>query len=336
MRRLLAATIALVALAGCLTAPTVQTARVAPPALPAWHEATRLLDLPAGDSFGALLVTFDAGDVGKPFGAPAYGLAFERPTMGDQDFIEADLFGVKDGNATWIVTGSSFGHGVTALSLPPLAGGGPPTALFVLFAHLAHATTLRAGAWTTSEFPPTLPNATVAGAWTRAGPAQVSYFVSGYRGTAFFSESHDVTQSGTGTGPTAPLSAGAFSLATRHAAGGLSLSTGMVRPTAGAGTADVSWTSGGKTQRGAAPFATTPAGGQIADFLAAGASPDASAAELDLTGASALDTVILTHVTGDFDAAELGIAVTPQYRGPASLLATGACLRASPAAACET
>lgn len=291
-------------LAGCITElPSSTEVDEAPETRP-WNEFTHILDVPAGESYAALLLHFNVTDEGR-----SPGIAYDRSDFPDDAYFRAHAFAVTNENARLGARGSAIGTGTGGVA----AGNDEDsyTTLFLFVFHTSRAATLRVAEWgATRDLP--FPTTTVNGTWDAQGNASISYYVEGGPGIM---AQHNVEVDRTASPAGIPGFGGRITMSASQSSGpGLAIAEGSVGAAAGAGMQRVTWTNGNTRTAFDAPAVDTPTtsvqGYTIVEHVA-----ERTAIGVETTAATALPYIDFTYFTLDFDPATLGIAITEEIGG---------------------
>lgn len=294
-------------LAGCTSAPEPAAEQEPPgaPEVPPWNSTTQVLEVPAGESFGALLLGFHRTGSG-----PGPGLAMDRSGLPEEAFVRVLAFSVTANQAT--LAARSGGVGGHPGSVGAGNGEDSYSTLFLFVIQSPAPGTLRVAEHTPGgEI--VFPEAVQTVAWHASGSATISYYL---ESSGRILEQHNVEVDRTAT-PDNPVGfAGRVAITADHAAtSGFVLSEGRFFAPAGAVSQQVTWSADGEERSFEAPTVRTPVAAHGGFTILTEAATNAALAA-DTSGAGALGSLSIQHFTLAFDPASLGLVVVPMFEGP--------------------
>ncbi|MBI4394130.1 MAG: hypothetical protein HY556_10110 [Euryarchaeota archaeon] len=261
---------------------------------------------------------FTVNDTYEFLGSKVQGLAIEQESLAADAHVTFSVYRIEGDEVVWSTTVTGFFPVGASSSIGVLSNGEPVELLFVVAAHTASAGRIRIGIPITS-IPPKVSDNTTAGSWLAHGPSTISfYLLPGPRSsTSTFADgqpvSSGVMERGTPFSPTGAAAPPFLSLSTRHSGGasGVEFALSLVSGAGGAAVVNATWS--GDEAQWFSTRATPP--NRPAGHVAAGFYEGETGTEVAITGALAVPSIRLVHVSVPFDLATLDLKHRPYFSG---------------------
>lgn len=313
-RRSVILSFAMLMVAGCAGGPQDPSApdgSAGPSSAPAWREAVRLFEIPAGDTFGVLLLKFAPEDA-IPDAGPSFGLQINASAITNDSYVRVYVFAQE--GAEWALKAAVGTIGSGGFGLGAGDGTDSPTLMFAFVLHAPEGGELRVTQDTGPETSFDLP--IVDGTWNASGDAEISvYQALENRGGSVTPFAYNIAMEGT-AGPSNPghLDGGATILSTSHRSElpSVEISTALICCAPMAGSQRVTWKNGGETTEKAFPAAgvlfPVVTGYRLVD-IATGP----TAIRVETAAATVSGGIAIEHNSLRLDPAILGIAIKKEF-----------------------